>query len=447
MRPRPGTSHLALLGATAALLLGLPGGASAQDEEDARVARLSVGQRLTLDNGDLIGVTPLDLTFRSGTRSQTIEMGFSLPVTQGDPDEDNFIGFGDRQASLSYRRFTRNASLEASLNYRESELDRDIFYDQDTETLVTLDPGSVAATSARLGYAFGSQAKLGGEFSLSHSRRDYSGTTDPDLTDNRTSSVDGRIYLEPTPLIRARILGSASRTDSDGGTDSRSSQLGAGASLQVDKVTNLDVEAAWSDIRRVERDGTEERAKGISVRFSGSRARPDGEYTLSFSSEPGTAGRRDSLMLGRSLETPRYDLSFNLGATRFRGNIDPIFQIGYDRDLAPNSSISASLRQAAVTDEDGDQAINTDLTVNYSRGLTQRSSMSSSIRYRESRVQSGDAEDARSFAFNVDYSHTLTQDLSLVAGYSMVRSRDSNGDRNDDDIVFLGISRDFDFFP
>lgn len=454
MRPRPGTACSSLRRSATPLLLGLallPVSATAQDGaqngDEAAIARLSVGQQISLDNGDLIGVTPLDMTFRSGTRSQTLEFGFSLPLTEGDPDKSGFVALGDRRANLSYRRFTRNASLEASLRYRETDLDREIFFDDVTNTLVTLDPGSLATSSARLGYAFGSQAKLGGEFSIEHSRRNYTNTIDPDLTDSRTNSVDGRIYLEPTPLIRARIIASASRTDSDGGTDSRISRLGAGASLQVDKVTNLDVEAAWSDIRRQDQGQPDENAKGLSVRLSGSRARPDGAYTFSLSSDPGTSGRRDNLMLGRSLETARYNLSFQLGATRFSGSVDPIFQIGYDRDLGPTSSITASLDRQSVVDDEGNEAINTNLAVGYTRALGDLSNLSTSIRYRQSQVQAGDLQDARSLAFSVNYNRSLTEDLALVAGYTMVRSKDGDGARNDDDRLFLGINRDFNFLP
>ncbi|MAN56676.1 MAG: hypothetical protein ACU0BZ_03265 [Paracoccus sp. (in: a-proteobacteria)] len=453
MKPRHGTARPGLIRSAAPLFLLalLPtAAANAQtDDQPAAIARFSIGQQLALDNGDVIGVTPLDLTFRRATRSQTLDLGLSLPLTEGDPKQTNFIGFGDRQARLSYRRFARNASLEAGLNYRETDLDREIFFDQDTGTLVTLDPGSVTTTSARLGYAFGSQAKLGGEFSLEYSRRAYSGTTDPDLVDSRTGSLAGRIYLEPTPLIRARIVAGADRTDSaGGGTDSRISQLGAGASLQVSKAANLDLETTWTDIRRVERDtGLSRRARGVALRLNGSLARPAGEYTLAFSSEPDTAGRREDLLLGRSIRTPRYDLSFALGATRFAGSIDPIFQAGYARDLGPVSDITASLSRVPVVDNDGNEAINTNFEAAYSRQFDEISSLSGSIRYRESQVQSGDALNAKTFAISIDYSRALTADLSLNAGYTMVRGKSGDGSRNDDERLFLGINRSFDFLP
>ncbi|MBK4218138.1 hypothetical protein JJJ17_19600 [Paracoccus caeni] len=437
----------ALLGLGAAGALSFA--AMAQDDNQlARRATLTVGQQLALDNGNLIGVMPLDLQFQTGTRAQNLQFSMSVPIEQGDPDNDDFFSFGDAQARLLYRRGARNSSFETELSYRQSDLDRDILYDELTDQLVTVDGGSLATSTARVGYVFGTQSKLGGEIGLQYTRRDYSDTTDAALYDYDSVSGDIRFYLEPTPLIRARILASASRTDSDGGTDTRSSELGVGASMQVDKLTNLDVEIAHSRIRREYNDGRIANTTGPAYRLNLTRSRPNGDWTLSYSSSVGTEGRRDNMMLGRSLEMQTYNLSAAIGATHFDGNYDPIYQISYSQELNRRSRMQASLRRSAITDADGDEAVNTDISASYSHQITELSSLNTSLGYRASDIQTGNRDNAETFSFDINYSHALNSSMSLVAGANVVRRSGGNNDtREDDERIYMGVNRTFNWLP
>ena len=411
--------------------------------------RLTIGQQIAVEDGNLIGITPVDVILRTGTRVQTLEFSLSAPFRLNDPDEDRIFTLGDPQGRLLFRRGAKNSAIEAELGYRENDLDREILFDDLANDFVIVDSGRVAQTDARLTYVFGREAKLGGEFGLSWLRRDYSGTTDPDLTDSETRRGNIAFYLEPTPLIRARVLAQASRTDGDN-TDSRTDRYGTGASLQVDKLTNLDVELARTNIRREESDGTLEETEGLSLRLGLTRSRPLGDWSLSFASEPGTSGRRENFTIGRSLDLRNYDLSGQVGVTRFQGNYDPIFQIAYSQPINRLSSFQASLRRASSTDEDGDEALNTDISASYSRQISDVSSIGANIRYRESQVQSGESDDARSVSFGLDYSRTLPNDFSLVAGANIIRSSDDSddgGENSDEERVYVGISRSFTFLP
>ncbi|VDS10741.1 hypothetical protein PARHAE_03960 [Paracoccus haematequi] len=442
---RRGTATTTAAAGLAGLLALLPLGAQSQETDpSAPEARLTIGQQIAVEDGDLIGITPLDLNLRTGSRVQTIQFSLSAPFRLHDPDEDKSFALGDPQARLLLRRGARNSAIEAELGYRENDLDEEILFDDLSNEFVTLDGGRVAQTDARLTYVFGREAKLGGEFGLSWIRRDYSGTTDPDLDDSETRSGNVAFYLEPTPLVRARILAEASRTDGEV-NDSRSDRYGVGASLQVDKLTNLDVELARTHIRREEGDGTVEQAEGPSLRLGLTRSRPLGDWSLSFGSDPGTAGRRENFNIGRTLELRRFTLTGQVGVTRFQDNYDPIFQIAYNQKLTEMSQVQASLRRAAVTDNDGDEALNTDITANYSRQISAVSSIAANIRYRESEVQSGDREDARSVSFGLDYSRALPNDFSLVAGANVIRSKDSDGTHDDEERVYLGVNRSFSF--
>ncbi len=432
----------------AGLLALLPPAAQAQESDpSAPEARLTVGQQIAVEDGDLIGITPVDVVLRTGSRVQTLQFALSAPFRLNDPEEDKTFALGDAQARLLFRRGTSNAAVEAQLGYRENDLDREVLFDDLSNEFVTLDGGRVAQTDVSLTYVFGREAKLGGEFGLSWLRRDYSGTTDPDLDDTQTRGGNVAFDLEPTPLIRARVLAQASRIDGEDGTDSRSDRYGAGASLQLDKLTNLDVELARTDIRREEDDGTVERAEGPSLQLGLTRSRPLGDWSLSFGSDPGTAGRRENFTLGRTLDLRNFDLSGQIGVTRFQDSYDAIFQIAYSQQITRLSEIQASLRRAGVTDDDGDEALNTDINARYSRQISDVSSIGADIRFRESQVQSGESEDARSVSFGLDYSRALPNDFSLVAGANVIRSKDSTGERDDEERVYVGVNRSFSFLP
>lgn len=418
-------------------------GKTQETDPSAPEARLTLGQQIALEDGNLIGITPLDVILRTGTRVQTLQFNLSAPFRLNDPEEESNFALGDPQARLLFRRGARNSAIEAQLGYRENDLDEEILFDDISNEFVTVDGGRVAQTDARLTYVFGRESKFGGEFGLSWLKRDYTDTTDPDLDDSETRNGNIIFYLEPTSSIRARILAAASRTDGEI-DDSRTNRYGAGASLQVDKLTNLDVELARTSIRRND-NGILEETEGPSLRLDLTRSRPLGDWSLALSSEPGTSGRRDNFSIGRTLDLRYYNLSGQIGVTRFQGSYDPIFQIAYDQQIDQLSQFQASLRRAGVTDNDGDEALNTDIAASYSRQLSNVSSIGTNIRYRESEVQSGDREDARSVSFGINYNHALPNDFSLVAGASVIRSKDSDGERDDEEQVYLGVNRSFSF--
>ena len=443
-----------VLAVSAAVLL--PPMAWAQDSDEnselAPKAEFTIGQQIAIDNGDLIGITPLDLNIQTGTRAQLLQFSMSLPVHQADPDANDFLSFGDRNARLFYRRGAKNSAIETEINYRESDLDDSLVYDEVTNEFVSVDRGSVATKSARLGYVFGQQGKIGGEVGLSYSQRDYTGLSTSGtgaLYDSDTKQGDIKLYLEPTPLIRARILASKNQIESDGGTDSRYTDAGVGATMQVDKVTNLDAELTHTRIHREEDDGTIEEAVGPTYRLALTRSRPLGDWRLSYDSAPGTSGRRDNLMLGRSLEMKTYEVSASVGTTHFQGNYDPIFDITYARELNRISQFQATLTHRAVTGSDGDESLNTGVSANYRRQLSEISGLNAAFQYRATDVQAGDNSDGESVSFDISYNREFYSDLSLVAGANITRSSsdDDDDDNDDDERVYLGVSRTFDWLP
>ena len=111
----------------AGLVVPMPLAGLAQDGDSlAPEARLGVGAQIAVEDGDVIGIMPLDLVLRTGTRVQTLEFTLSAPFRLNDPEEDKTFALGDPQARLLFRRGARNAAIEAELGYRENDLDEEI---------------------------------------------------------------------------------------------------------------------------------------------------------------------------------------------------------------------------------------------------------------------------------------------------------------------------------
>lgn len=428
----------------------LPGPAlHAQDVDPlATQARLSIGQQIAVDNGSLMGITPIDLMFRTGTRSQIFEFSTSMPVTENDPDFDKTFRLSQPNARLHYRRFVRDSSVSTTLSYSESDLDRESYYDDITGDLISLQGGKVVNSSAGLNYTFGSQSKLGAEFGLGYSRRDYVDTVDPGLYDSETQNASLRFYFEPIPTLRARVFASYNQVDSDGGTDSRMTRFGTGASMQLDKLTNLDAELRHDSIRRDYTDARgREDTSGPALSLGLTRARPTGDLSLNLSSAPQTGGRTNRLSLGRSFEMPAYNLSAEAGLVHFEGEIDATYQLAFNQDFRDRSAFSTSLSRETFFNNDGEKRNTISLSANYSRSLTDLSRISGAVRYRETDRSGGSGGNEDSLSFNIDYSHSLGSDISMVAGYRRTITNDSDDDDEDDDRLYLGLTRNFTWLP
>lgn len=434
----------ALIGVFGAAFIGGPF-LYAQDVDPlATQARLSIGQQIAIDNGDVMGVTPIDLQFKTGTRSQVLEFSTSLPITENDPDQDSTFRLSEPSARLFYRRFVRDSSIETTFAYSQSDLERERYYDDITGDLITLQGGTVTNSSARLGYVFGSQSKFGGEFGFGYSKRNYTDTVDAGLRDSESKDGSLRLYFEPIATIRARLLASINQVDSDGGTDSKITRIGAGVSIQLDKLTNLDAEIRHDTIRREYQDarGVDE-TSGPALSLNLTRSRPTGDWVLALASTPGTGGRSDRVTLSRGLEMPGYQLSAMGGVVHFDGEADGIYRITLNREFGDRSNFSTALNRNVSFNNDGEKRIRTDLSANYSRALTSLSRISGGVRYQES--QSTDGDDDNSLSFNINYNHSLSDDISLVAGYR--RNINSDDDDDDNERIYLGLTRSFTWLP
>lgn len=431
---------------------------AAADDPNAPRAELRISQQIAVDNGDVIGVTPLSFQLKTGTRAQTIDLTLSAPFEYRPGDDGRRFRVANPQGQLRWQRFNATSSLQFQAGYREADIDDINSYELvvtdngDLDILVETADGTRRDSDAQLRYSFGSQSNLGGDFSLGYRRTEYSldaPVTSGSYNDSETHSASGTVYLEPNPMIRARIMASLSDTDSDGGTDVRARSGALGAAMQIDPLNHLDAQIGWDHIRRTsDATGAVEDAKGVSGALVYTRPAKDGEWEVRYDTQPNTSGRRENLTFGRSYDGRSVDLSFTLGATRVdQGKIDSILSLGYAQVLSPTVKLAVNADRRGVTDSDGDTAINTSLRASYSQQLDAASQLSAQLGLRETTARSGAAADGRTISLSVGYNRALTEAVGLEAGYRVQRVRDAQDKTTTDERVYLGLGTRFRWTP
>lgn len=434
--------HVALAGAVAAAC-ALP---AAAQQQPAPGGEFNIGAQLNWEDDEFSLGLPINMQVIRATRSQQLRFSAALPI-RIQPGGEDVIDLPSAQAGFFWRRESRQAALDFQANYLRTELDQ-LRFDDSTD-LVVLDEGQRQDTDLRLGVEFGRASRFGGTFSVGMSQRDYRDTTERSLVDNEGRDAELTLRAQVSPLIEARAGLSTLEIDSDpGGTDTTEHRATLGAGLIIDKVTTADVELGYS---RIERDRFlfgDDSVEGVTASFTLSRARRDGQWTLGYITDPATAGRRHTIEIGRTILREAGDLSFGLGATkREGGSIDAVFRLSANQQLNSTAAVNVNLQRQAVTDEDGDEAINTDFQASYIQQVGEATEFRTGVLYRETDYRSGPSPDASRYGLDLLVSHAFTSKWTLTAGYEGTRSRNDAGERSDDDRVFLGLGTTYQWRP
>jgi len=428
--------------------------ADAQDSGGSNLS-LSVSQTLRYsDNTDLevdassafSAQTNLGLSYSSQTRSEA----FSFSANTGlvfSPNDDVDTGIIDPSLRFSYGRTSRTAEFNISGFYRSVELNSFID-DEDPETgLTVLDAGTRTDISGSILMAFGRDRPFGGSFTLSGSNRDYTDTIDPNLLDMTTLSANSVFNLRFDDRITGRLTAGWTEVDEDGGTDQTTLRFGTGVSLLVNPTLTVGVDLNYFDIESRE-NGAVDREDGFGVTATASQTLPNGGLSGRVSSSIEQNGRRNSFSVSRNWELQNGQFGLTVGGSDSSDtDFSPLYGLNYNTELVRGGNLSASLNQAYDIESDGDEAINTNLTVSYSQALSRVSNVSTSLAYRDTNSLSGDIEDATRWDFNVRYRHSLSRDWGLVSGYTYSFATSDGLEDRDSNTIFFGVDRAFEWRP
>lgn len=428
--------------------------ALAQDE-GGLFARIDVSTGLVAETGD--GATD-DVTARAGLSfgfdSVTRAQAFRFSAGTDFEVDGNGTDLVRPRATLSYTRSSRATELSFGAAYSEIDLDENRVDGIETDEETIADAGSRISASANLRLVTGRDARFGTDTQLSWSRRDYSGTTDPDLFASTTLRAATTLRFDLTPTASLRLTARQDRREDEDApqTDRTTTRLGAGADLQLDRAWSLSADLTATTIE-TERDPpvpgprVETETDGLDVALTATRALPNGSLTLGFRRELEVTGSRTIFDIGRSLQLREGELAVSLGVVRFDdGGTAPVATLSWNQALTPTSSVNASLSRSAAVNFDDENVLRTRLSLGYQQSINAVSGWSASLGLADTQVQGGTG-DQRRIDFGLGYRHALTQEWDLSAGLNH-RLTYKDGSREDSfTTLTLNVERSFLFRP
>ncbi|GIT89280.1 hypothetical protein [Roseobacter sp. OBYS 0001] len=422
-------------------------------------ASFDVTQRLEYsDNPDLdiegdpdfFGRTILGFNLESATSLQNFSLGLGTDIEEGRNDKSS-VDLTNTFLRLGYDRATRNASIGTSLRYRESDATTTFFdddFDNDSNA-IDQDTGTRQNYGFGLIGAIGVEAPIGASFDVDYSEVRYSGTDDPDLTDQSTLDTSAQVSFRIDPRIIPRLTAKYFNFDARGdGTNRETTGFGAGVLLEFSPLLTGDFEATYDSIERT----GDEVATDDGVSFSAELTRDltNGTLGARLSSEVSSNGdgRRGFFTVNRDMDlSRRAALSYSLGGTRSENSsFEPLVDVDYVYAL-PTSQISFGLSQQFNTNSDNEEQINTTLNAGYQHQVNSLSSIGADFSLFDRNELGPQADDGRRVDFSLSYQYALTRDWGLVSGVSHILSTSDSEEDRSSNTIFVGLQRNFSWNP
>lgn len=434
--------------------------AHAQDNLPTGIlATFDITQRLEYsDNPDLeengssdtFGRTILGFGLESVTALQTLSLDLGTDIEEG-RDGQSSVDVTNPFLQLDYERATRNANVGAFLRYRESDANSSFLQDDFLidSNIINQDSGTRVSYGYGLSGAVGQEAPVGASFDLSFNEITFSGTDDPDLTDQSTADFNGRITFRLDPRITARLTTRYNDFDAQGnGVSRKTTGFGFGATFDVTQTLQADLGLSND---RIERSGDETGVdEGISLDGSLVQTLTNGTLGLTFGSDitSNDDGRRSFVSVDRAMDLPgNGSLSYALGLTESENSgVDPLFSLNYAHDL-PTARINIGLSQEVTNNSDNEEQINTSFNASYTQQINSISSLEASLDFFDLNDLSDNPNNSQRVDVSLSYEYALTRDWGLVSGIShTLATSDDRGDRSRN-TVFIGLQRSFAWSP
>ena len=389
-------------------------------------------------------VTTFGLTLSSETRNQSIEIELGAEITGefGSSSSDEFE-LENTLAALRYTLEGANSVLRFSASYSETTLEDSVFLSGGS---LVIDTGILNATSIALGVDMGIEGPFGLEVDVRHRDRDYRNTSDPDLTDTKTTTLDALALFRINPSFSLRARAGLSREDEVDIVDIERDMHYFGIGLEGETGGGL---TYFGDIIYDRTETTTSTPSsttddGVGIEAGLTQDRVNGEIGVLLESRTDDSGRRTTANLRRSLEFPEGDVAFSLGVVdqegddslRFVGGLD------YSRELS-SGVLTARLSQDAVTDS-GTPYLNTALALVFRQDINATSSWEAGLEYFESNQLGGSEDDTRGTA-TLAYMRDLTEDWHLRTGFEHIRTTEVGVADRSSNTVFFSIGRDITF--
>lgn len=397
------------------------------------------------------------LSFDSITRTESFSARAGLMLQTGryaDQIEQRELeqnALQDPFVTLSYGRSTRDAGVDLSASYRERDNGLEEVDLIDAQSLV-IDQGRRSDLELEAGVEIGREAPLGFSAEAGYRERRFFDTTDPGLTDEDIARIEAGVSVRLSPTMRLTFASSYAERDEHDPEDTIETNTANRVGLSFRNRGGLSGSAsigyqADETTRTIDGDRVTDREDEPVLSFSLTQARPDGSITASLSQRVVSTGPRTDLLVGRSLDLPRAELSASLGVSvgDEGDSVSGIGQLSYVQPL-PRGRLSASARQSVATD-DGDDELFTSASLGYSHDLSRLSSVDLSLGVSAVESLEEDGIDRQRVSASVSWNRQLTEDWSFNMGYRHSTQRETDEDPIIENAVFANFGRSFDIRP
>lgn len=395
--------------------------------------------------------TNLSYSLSARTQAQTLNFSASGSLEFGDDTSDRT--FVSPRVSLGYTRENRGTALNANLRVQVEELDE--FSVFSTDDLAFADPivadeviisdGQRIRSNASVGFETGRDGPFGLTGTLSLSERDFRniGASTAQSDRSEVSLLLGSRF-DINPRLQTSLTVSASESDTDDADQTNrereSISVGAEVVLRSDLTASASLSQNWNTTTTTT---SETSTDGLGLSLDLDYARPNGSIGAGFDTSVNTDGRRNSLVLTRTLNLQNATFSAAVGATEFEtGQVRPLVNLSYEQPL-PSGGLTVRLNQASGINSSDQSILNTGFSANYSHSINNLSSVSAGFDFARTDVIEDSGQNTERSSFTVSYNYALTKDWSLSSGVS--RNIGSDGDEPDRtaNSLFLTIGRSF----
>lgn len=396
------------------------------------------------------GLHPQTQASRLGIDASVILRAADLPGSG--PGTGSETDIDDPRLRLSWQTSTGSTELRLDGEYRRQDIsfaDPLLLTNVDSTDLI-LDRGERETMSLALGFRSGIGGPLGFDLTLGQARRNYQGTSDPDLYNTRNDRIEATLRATLSPVAEGRVI--VTRRDYTAedrrNTERVTDTVQLGLDYALSSATRLETRLGYSQIDS-ERDlvvgGTARSTTRESApvgRIALTRDLPDGRIGIALDQTLSTNGDRATLRVSRLMEFPLGSLDVNIGgSSQEGGDVALVGGLALSREL-PRGEITLGLDRRVRTNDDDLNTETTELKLGWRHEISPLSDLSADIGFAE--VDEDQGDNYRRARATIALAREITPDWDLNFGYEY-RFRDESDEAGSarSNSVFVTLERKF----
>jgi len=390
----------------------------------------------------------LKFSFRSETRTQLFDIsattGLRYSKTSGGGSTTDSA---DSKVNLRYFRESANSDLDFKADYREGDVTSSFDIDPSTAVFIIVDTGTIRTGGASLAYTIGKKAPLSFSAKIAYDEKDYSGTSDPDLFDEDTTTASLAFSARLSPATQASLSVSNIDYNSTDPTSTHTETNIISASVSHELARGLKIDGTLGFHEKDTSAGSSVTTlDGMFGSIDVTQDRANGTVFAGVSFDNTGASNRQSLTFGRSLDLRDGTLSARLTTTDVAGNDLQLFgNINYLRQL-PSGTLTVDLDRSLSTNQQNEDIAFTQLGVNLLHQVTSISNVNLSMDVSRSEDGGAGAVPTKDRAtITATYSRPLTPDWDWSVGYRHRRYKSSGSSLATSDAIFMTLTRNIQF--